>query len=462
MSPRTLTSVAVLAFTGVMLGCDGHQVLAPSISPDDRPALAQGGSALPEPTNATAVAISSTEVRVGWRDNSGNETRFEIQLSITGETGPFSLRATAGANTVSSTDGGLSPVTRYCYRVRAVRVERGSNKITNSAFSNVACAITPAAPVALLAAPSDLTATRSAVTRVDVTWNGRAQSATGYYVHRSVDDGATWVTMLTANGYAPTTPPPYPMNFSDLAAPASLRACYRAVAFNATIESAPSAMVCADPLPTQPPAQVPAAASNVTAFPVNSSSVNVNWNGNSAAVTTYRAYRSTDNGATWNLFHTNTWDYTGYGLPYLLTAVDNLAMSEESVCYRVIASNSVGDAPPSAMGCTNLVLTPTNLMIARLDAATVEMHWTDASSVEDSYEIWGTVSTPYWCDGACNGDVGFGDFLIATLPANSTSYRCTNCTVPYGDPADANYLIRMSVVAVKGALKSYMNTVSVP
>ena len=465
MSRLALVPLAFFA-SGLLLGCDG-QLFAPTRAARGSASFAQGGSSTPaEPTATSATVRSETQIDVAWRDNSTNETVFEVQRSVTGPTGTFAVVATTGANVVALSDAGLSASTQYCYRVRAGRTT--GNKTAYSAFSNGACATTaattppPPPPPTAIVAPSQLSVTRSGSSTAVLSWTSNDANATGEHGYRSLDDGASWVLIYTAQGILPTTPPPYTRGATDVAAPSDKRVCYRVTDFNSTTESAPSNVACVEALPPPPPPPLPAPASDVTAIPANSNAVTVTWNGNVAAPTTYRAYRSIDDGATWTLFHTNQWDYTGYPIPYTLSAGDDKAIGDQRVCYRVIASSTAGDAAPSAMACTVPLATPTNLVITRLDSATVDLQWTDASSVEDGYEIWGTVSTPYWCDGACNGDVGFGEFLIVTLPANSTVYHCDNCTVPYGDPADRNYLIRLSVVAIKSGYKSYLNSGSVP
>jgi hypothetical protein len=87
------------------------------------------------PTDLRAVAVSSSRIVLEWRDNSVNETRFEIQRS-TG--GAFERVGLAKANSQRFTDNGLRRSTTYTYRVRACNGE------LCSPFSNTATATTPA------------------------------------------------------------------------------------------------------------------------------------------------------------------------------------------------------------------------------------------------------------------------------------------------------------------------------
>ena len=87
------------------------------------------------PTELRAVALSKSRILIEWRDNSVNETRFEIQRATSG--GPFERAGSAGANSQRFTDSGLRRSTTYTYRVRAC------NGDLCSPFSNTATATTP-------------------------------------------------------------------------------------------------------------------------------------------------------------------------------------------------------------------------------------------------------------------------------------------------------------------------------
>ncbi|HET9235266.1 MAG TPA: LamG-like jellyroll fold domain-containing protein, partial [Candidatus Eisenbacteria bacterium] len=95
------------------------------------------------PYGLTATASSATEISLAWIDNSGNETGFEIERSMMGIGGPYSLLATVAANTTSYDDTDLSSSTEYCYQVRAV------NDAGPSGYSAPDCATTLAATYAL-------------------------------------------------------------------------------------------------------------------------------------------------------------------------------------------------------------------------------------------------------------------------------------------------------------------------
>jgi uncharacterized delta-60 repeat protein len=90
------------------------------------------------PGSASAVALGSDRIHVTWSDRSVNETSFEVQRSTSG--------LFFGAGTVVSTNvttldiTGLSPSTKYYFRIRARNAEG------NSTWSSVASAVTAAPP----------------------------------------------------------------------------------------------------------------------------------------------------------------------------------------------------------------------------------------------------------------------------------------------------------------------------
>ncbi|HEU4334651.1 MAG TPA: LamG-like jellyroll fold domain-containing protein, partial [Candidatus Eisenbacteria bacterium] len=91
------------------------------------------------PTGLAATSGSSTQVDLAWTDASNNETSFEIERSTTGGAGPYAPLATVGPNTESYADTDVSPLSEYCYRVRA------ANAFGTSNAAGPACATTPEA-----------------------------------------------------------------------------------------------------------------------------------------------------------------------------------------------------------------------------------------------------------------------------------------------------------------------------
>lgn len=86
------------------------------------------------PSSLKATAVSRTEIRLTWNDNSGNETSFLIERLSNGAYGTL---ATVPAGTVAYSDTGLTAGFTYAYRVKA------RNSYGDSAYTNLASATTP-------------------------------------------------------------------------------------------------------------------------------------------------------------------------------------------------------------------------------------------------------------------------------------------------------------------------------
>ncbi len=136
------------------------------------------------PTNLAATPLSSTQIRLNWTDNAGNEQGFKLERSADGVS--FLQIATFAANTTSYTNMFLAPGTTYWYRVRAYE---GS---TNSAYSNTASVATLPPP----AAPTNLVATALSSSSIALSWTDNATTEAGYRVERSTD-GLTFTQVAT-------------------------------------------------------------------------------------------------------------------------------------------------------------------------------------------------------------------------------------------------------------------------
>ncbi|MEO7137956.1 MAG: fibronectin type III domain-containing protein [Gemmatimonadales bacterium] len=150
----------------------------PPLSPDEERASLSAQGSPTAPSNLTAEAVSLSEIYLAWRDESSSETGFEVQRSTTGPRGTFAPVTQTSANITTYTNPGLSPLTQYCYKVRAVWGT--SNKPKYSAFSNTGCATPPSPP----APPSDLRAVAMSPTQIDLSWIDHATDETGFSIER--------------------------------------------------------------------------------------------------------------------------------------------------------------------------------------------------------------------------------------------------------------------------------------
>jgi hypothetical protein len=89
------------------------------------------GETLPLPPTAPSALTAVAEaraIRLSWRDQSANETGFQVERRL--RTGTYTLLASPGANATTLLDQSVAISAPYTYRVRAV------NKGGSSAYSN--------------------------------------------------------------------------------------------------------------------------------------------------------------------------------------------------------------------------------------------------------------------------------------------------------------------------------------
>jgi gliding motility-associated-like protein len=128
------------------------------------------------PAALVATANSATATGLSWADNSDDEIGFEIDRSLNGT--DFILLATVDPNTTTYMDKGLTPLTKYYYRVRA----KGSG--SNSGYSDTADASTSDV---IPAVPGPVTATADSSTVITLAWKDNADNETAFEIDRSLN-----------------------------------------------------------------------------------------------------------------------------------------------------------------------------------------------------------------------------------------------------------------------------------
>jgi titin len=176
------------------------------------------------PSGLTAQAVSSGQINLAWTDNSTDETGFFIERCTGAGCSNFAQIATVEANVTSYSNTGLTASTSYSYRVGA------TNAGGNSDYSNIASAVTQAAP-ALPAAPSNLAASAVSRSQINLAWTDNADNESGFYIERCKGSTCTNFTRIAAVGTNVTS-------FADTGLSARTTYRYRVQAYNDSGNSA--------------------------------------------------------------------------------------------------------------------------------------------------------------------------------------------------------------------------------
>jgi subtilisin family serine protease len=220
------------------------------------------------PTNLAATATSSSRVTLSWTDNATNEAGFKIERSTDGVT--FTQVATAAPNATTYSVINLAAGTTYRFRIRAYE---GTN---HSAYSNTASATTQPTP----AAPTNLAATATSSSRINLAWTDNATNEAGFKIERSTTAGGPFAEIATVSANLTT--------YAAMNLAAGTPYTFRVRAYDGPNHSAYTNTATATTQPT------PAAPSNLTATGVSSARINLAWADNATNETGYKIERSTD------------------------------------------------------------------------------------------------------------------------------------------------------------------------
>jgi len=407
---RYSTVLILLGFSS--MACDGDGGIP--TEPAGNPAFLVAPKA---PSNIAAAAVAYDAVRVSWSDNSTNESGFQVYRSTTGSTGTFSLRSTRLADATSFRDSGLTPQKSYCYKVRAFRTQDGTRSY--SAFSNTACATTPASPKP--AAPSGTVARPVSSTAVKATWTDKSNNEDGFRVQRSTDVGATWTTAGTVG--------PNLTAFRDNGRTTERAVCYRVIAFNEHGNSAASNTDCTTP---------PAKPTNLAASAASQAGINLTWADNSKAEDGYQVQRSTD-GTTFSTIANlpaNTTSYSDAGATSTTTTYSYRVRARKDggfSDFSNFASATTGPQAPAAPSGTT----------AKPSSTFIEVRWIDNSTNEAGFRVerssdgganWTTAFStgPDWTYGYDAGRTGDQEvcYRVVAFGTKDSGPSNIDCTTP--------------------------------
>ncbi|MBI5585856.1 MAG: hypothetical protein HY892_18750 [Deltaproteobacteria bacterium] len=157
-------------------------------------ATAQSGGAPDPPSGLTGTALSPTEMRLDWIDNSNDETSFRVERSTNGVS--FGPLGSVAADTTSFIDGAVGPDTLYYYRIFAVNQLNGRDSNPSNVISGfTADTISPPAPILQYPPNGDQLDTHN----VRFQWNSVYDMSGATYTI-VVDDIANGITLHNVSG----------------------------------------------------------------------------------------------------------------------------------------------------------------------------------------------------------------------------------------------------------------------
>lgn len=338
------------------------------------------------PSNLQASPLSTTQIRLTWRDNSNNEQNFRIERKS--GTGAYAEIAMVGPNVTTYTDSGLAQNTSYSYQVRAfnsVGFSPYSNEVTVSTLANNN---PPAAPTKLVAGGLP-------TIEIRLTWEDNSDNEAGFRIERklgtvSAPGPFTEIRVVGANVET----------FDDANIRAGLTYTYRVRAYNAFGTSAYSNT---DSGHTD---GAPSAPVSLTAAVASPTSIRLNWLDTSENETGFKVERKTGDSAA-----ATPWVQIVV-LGANATSYLNTGLAARTVyTYRVRAYTTLGHSAYSntATASTNVPRAPENLFAQPVNATRVRLTWNDVSNDERNFRVERK-----------SGSAGFGE--IAVLAANTSSY----------------------------------------
>lgn len=375
------------------------------------------------PADLRAAAVSGTEVRLSWRDQSAIEDGFLIERRQ--GAGMFAQIDTADAavgegSTVHYADtAGLSANQTYVYRVRATSPAGVSD------YSNEASVSTNPLPPT---APAHLTLSATSPTAIQLTWTDTSLNETGFGVERKSGAGG-FAYIGTAAADTST--------FPDPGLSADTTYTYRIRALGTGGDSGFSNEAT---LPTPPLAPTGLAVSAPAP-----DQLLLTWTDTSQTESGFRIERRVGD------FFTQV-GTVGAGVTQF---VDTGVLPGTSYTYQLRSTNAGGaSAPSGTVTGLSLPATPTQFAVAPFSATQLELSWTDGNPSPLPVKVERSSSGGSFAQVAVSpgGSTTFRDSGLTALTTYTYRIRATNASGDSGYSGTASARTYPAPPAAPGSL----------
>ena len=377
------------------------------------------------PSNLTTTAASGTQINLSWTASTDNVgvTAYLVERCQGAGCSSFAQIASPAGTTYS--DSTLTSGTSYSYRVRATDAAGNLGGYSNISSATTIDTVAPSAP-------SNLTATASGDTQVNLSWTASTDNVgvTGYLVERCQGAGCSSFAQIAS---------PTATTYVDNTVAAGTSYSYRVRATDAGSNLSGYSNTSSA---TTTDTAAPSAPSNLTAAASGDTQVNLSWTASTdnVAVTGYLVERCQGAGCS---------SFAQIASPTGTTYVDNTVAASTSYSYRVRATDAASNlggysntatlttpdtTPPSA---------PSTVTAAAVSTSQINLAW---SASTDNVGVTGYRIER--CQGAgCSSFAQIG----------------TSTTLSYSDaglsPATI-YSYRVRATDAGGNLSGYSNTAS--
>lgn len=178
-------------------------------------AEAYATTTLAAPTSLTCTPINSSQINLGWADNSVSETGFKIERATSSP--PTTVIATTAQNATSYSNEDLYEDTTYYYRVRAYNANSG----VYSDYTSICSTSTPIyVPTGNLISSIFDTGFTNGVAFNNILWKGTQPSGSSVLFHFASSNSTTSLSLIGPDGTSATY---YQASGSDTAMEISTR-----------------------------------------------------------------------------------------------------------------------------------------------------------------------------------------------------------------------------------------------